>query len=192
MPDVIILRESGYALTRTRFRGLFQHKAVEITDELPIYTTLPMPSHITDVKRVINTALDNGIKVALIILDGIGAADFHLPYENLPARDKWITYSDSFSQYMALLLGEPFYRSGIPLVREFRTFKERVNRYPYSQFTDGEMPKNAIGRRKDVKTAAVGCRSIYTHAVSQADICIECHARQMVSSGILALVNDPK
>jgi hypothetical protein len=147
---------------------------------------------LTDVKRVINDALDSGDKVALIVLEGIGAADFLLPYNNLPADDKWLIYSDSFSLYMALLLGEPFYRFGIPLVREPSVFKERLNRYPYSQFTDKEMPKNTIGKRKDIKTAAVGSRSIYTHAISQADICIECHARQMISSGVLVLVNDPK
>ena len=192
MPDCLIVRDPGYAFTCLRHRGLFQYKSSEIIDKLPIYTTLPMPSHITDVKRVINEALDNGDKVALIVLEGIGTDDFLLPFELLPAFDKWLIYSDSFSQYMALLLGEPFYRFGIPLVREPSVFKERFNRYPYSQFTDGEMPKNTIGRRKDIKTAAVGSRSIYTHAISQADICIECHARQKISSGILILVNDPK
>ena len=192
MPDVLILRESGYAYTNTRYRGLLQYKAANIVENLPISTTLTMPSHITDVKRVINNALDNGEKIALIILEGIGAEDFEIPYKNLPSSDKWIAYSDCFCQYMALMSGEPFYRFKIPLVREPKAFKARMNRYPYSQFTDGEMPKNTIGRRKDKKTAAAGSRSIYTHAISQADICVECQARQMLSSGILILVNDPK
>jgi len=192
MPDILLIRESGYAFSRARYRGMFQYKSPDVVDYLPIYTTLPTPSHITDVYRAINEALDLGDRIALIMLEGTGPGDFLLPYEKLSVKDRWMTYSDAFSQYMALLLGEPFYRFDIPLVREPRPFKARLNRYPYSQFTDGDMPQNAIGRRKDVKTAAVGCRSIYTHAVSQADICIECHARQMISSGILVLVNDPK
>jgi len=192
MPDCLVLREPGYAFSCLRHRGLLQYKSSEIVSKLPIYTTLPVPLHLTDVKRVINNALDGGDKVALIVIEGVGANDFLLPYSNLPVDDKWLIYSDSFSFYMALLLGEPFYRFGIPLVREPSVFKKRLNRYPYSQFTDSEMPKNTIGRRKDIKTAAVGSRSIYTHAISQADICIECHARQMISSGILVLVNDPK
>jgi len=192
MPDILLIRESGYAFSRARYRGMFQYKSPDVADFLPIHTSLPVPSHITDVNRVMHEALDKGDRVALIMLEGTGAEDFLLPYEKLPAKDKWMTYSDSFSQYMTLLLGEPFYKFDIPLVREPRPFKARLNRYPYSQFTDGDMPQNAIGRRKDVKTAAVGCRSIYTHAISQADICIECHARQMISSGMLVLVNDPK
>jgi len=192
MPDILITRESGYAFSRARYRGMFQYKAPEVTENLPIHTTLQMPSHLTDVKRVINEALDNKQKVALIVLDGVGAKDFLLPYDDLPAHEKWLSYSDTFCIYMALLLGEPFYRFGIPLVREIKTFVKRGKRYPYSQFTDGDMPKNTIGRRKDIKTAAAGSRSIYTHAISQADICIECQARQMVASGTLVLVNDPK
>jgi len=192
MPDGLILRESGYAFSQARDRGMHQYKTANVEDVLPIHTSLPTPSHITDVNRVIHEALDNGTRVALIVLEGTGADDFLIPHETLPAKDKWMVYTDGISLYMSMLSGQPFYRFGIPLVRENRPFKERSNRYPYSQFTDWDMPKNVIGRRKDVKTAAVGSRSIYTHAISQADICIECHARQMVASGILTLVNDPK
>jgi len=171
---------------------MHRYKSPDMVDSLPIHTSLPLPSHITDVYRVINDALDRGEKVALIVLDGTGSDDFLITHDELPAKDKWMDYSDRMSLYMALLSGQPFYRFGIPLVREVRHLNGRGNRYPYSQFTDGDMQKNVIGRRKDVTTAAVGSRSVYTHAISQADICIECHARQMVASGILVLVNDPK
>jgi len=192
MPDGLILRESGYAFTQARNRGIHQYKSANVTDAVPIHTSLPMPSHITDVYRVINEALDDGGKVALIVLEGTGTEDFLIPHRALPVKDKWMVYTDGLGRYMSLLSGQPFYRFGMPLIRENHPFVERSNRYPYSQFTDGDMPKNVIGRRRDVRTAAVGNRSMYTHAISQADICIECHARQMVASGILTLVNDPK
>ena len=192
MPDVFIVRESGYAFSQAKDRGMRQYKSPNVSDALPISTALPTPTHITDVYRVMNEALDAGGKVALIVLEGTGTDDFLIPHESLPAKDKWMAYADGLSQYMALLSGKPFYRFGIPLVRECHPFKERGKRYPYSQFSDGDMPGNVIGLRKDVRTAAAGSRSMYTHAISQADICIECHARQMVASGILVLVNDPK
>ena len=192
MPDVLIIRESGYAFSLAKDRGMHQYRSPNVEDNIPINTSLSKPLHITDVYRVINEALDTGGKVALIVLDGMGADDFLIPHEALPAKDKWMPYADGLSQYMALLSGQPFYRFGFPLVQEGRALKTRSNRYPYSQFTDMDMPKNVIGRRKDIKTAAAGSRSMYTHAISQADICIECHARQMAASGILVLINDPK
>jgi hypothetical protein len=192
MPDGLMLRESGYAFSRARARGMYQYKSSNVEDTLPIHTSLPMPSHITDVNRAIHKALDGGEKVALIVLEGTGTDDFLIHHGKLSAKDKWMVYTDSFSQYMLLLSGQPFYRFGLPLVRDIRSSKERSKRYPYSQITDKDLPKNVIGRRKDIKTAAVGSRSMYTHAISQADICIECQARRRIASGILVLINDPK
>ena len=193
LPDgLLLLEETGYVFSRAGIRGMTLYKTPNVTGELPVYTTLQTPGHITDVRRVIEEALDDGDKAALIVLDGIGAEDFLVPYGMMPANDKWMLYASTMSQYMALLSGQPFYECAAPLVHEHRPYKDRSNRHPYAQFTDKDMPSNVLGRKKGIKTAAAGSRSMITHSVSQADISIECHARQMIPSGILAMVNDPK
>jgi hypothetical protein len=192
LPDAILLRESGYAFSRSGYRGMRMLKSPDVEDTLPIHTTLPLPRHITDTRRVIDEAIDEGKRVALIILEACGAKDFLIPHASLPASDKWMIYAGGMSQYSAILSGEPFYRSSVSLIHDSLTRQHRSPLYPYSQFSDGHLPENALGRREGVRTAAVGSRSIFTHSMTQADICVECQARQMVASGLLALINVPK
>jgi hypothetical protein len=87
--------------------------------------------------------------------------------------------------------GKKFFEYEFPPVFPPRHLRPLTKNYPYTHFFE-EMPRDVIGLRPDKRTAAVGSRSIFTHAFSMADIAMECQSRQLAASGLLVLINDPK
>ena len=191
-PDLILMADDGYTLTTTKKRGFLLRKVPLVNRRLPVYTTLPIPSHITGVRGTVEKALDAGKKVALILLEGTGEADFRLPFAHTNCEEKWMVYDQGVLQYMAILTGKRFYENNFSLVLRLKPGNEYSTKYPYSQFEYiDDMPTDTLGRKAGKKTAAVGSRSMFTHAITQADICIECQSRQTAPSGLFALINDP-
>jgi len=192
-PDLILMADDGYTLTATKKRGFLLRKVPSVCRRLPVHTTLPVPPHITDVRRTVEEAMDTGKRVALILLEGIGEADFRIPFAHTSCEEKWMVYDQGALQYMAIFTGKRFYENNFSMVLRIKPNDEYSTKYPYSQFEYiDDMPTNTLGRKAGKKTAAVGSRSMFTHAITQADICIECQSRQTAPSGLLSLINDPK
>jgi len=192
-PDLILMADDGYTLTATKKRGFLFRKVPLVSRRLPVHTTLPVPTHITDIRGTVEKALDAGKRVALILLEGTGEDDFRLPFAYTNCEEKWMVYDQGALQYMAIFTGKRFYENNFSLVLRIKPNNEYSTMYPYSQFEYiDDMPTDTLGRKAGKKTAAVGSRSMFTHAITQADICIECQSRQTAPSGLLALINDPK
>ena len=192
-PDLVLMADEGYTFTSTKKRGFLLRKVPRVCRTLPVYTTLPVPPHIADIRGTIENALESGKRVALILLEGTGEEDFRIPFAPTSCEEKWMIYDQSVLQYMAIFSGKRFYENNFSLVLRIKPGSEYSIKYPYSQFEFiDNMPTDTLGRITGKKTAAVGSRSMYTHAITQADICIECQSRQTAPSGLLALVNDPK
>ena len=192
-PDLLLMADDGYTLSPMKKRGFLLRKVPYVCRKLPVHTTLPVPPHITDVRQTVEKAMDAGKRVALILLEGTGKEDFPMSYACTSCEEKWMVYDHGALQYMAIFTGKRFYENNFSFVLRIKSAKEYSIKYPYSQFEYiDDMPTDTIGRKAGKRTAAVGSRSMFTHAITQADICIECQARQNAPSGILALVNDPK
>jgi hypothetical protein len=192
-PDLILMADDGYTLTSTKKRGFLLRKVPYVSRRLPVHTTLPVPPHITGVRKTVEEALDAGKRVALILLEGTGEENFRIPFAHTSCEEKWMVYDQGALQYMAIFTGKRFYENNFSLVLRIKPANEYSTKYPYSQFEYiDDMPVDTLGRKAGKKTAAVGSRSMFTHAITQADICIECQARATAPSGLLALINDPK
>lgn len=190
LPDYILEAEKGYAfkaygaMTRPVYRVPAKHEAI------PVYIpSCPTDLNcITQIKGLIEENLANKNKTALIIVEGIGAEDFGFPYTMCSNKTNWYAYDDTHSQYLAITTGKHFQHHGYPPGYKYFLEDGENKKYPFSgPFT--ELPRNAIGDRMDIKSAAVGSRSVLTHLASGADISIECLARMLYNHGTMAIVN---
>lgn len=191
LPDFLLMSSDGYVFDEIGKRGIVHKKTPRMMLELPVYTTLEPPKHILEVRGILESAMDEGKKVALILLEGTGTEDFKFPYTMMGNQTEWFVYDQGLSQYLAVTTGKPYYEYEYPPVVNSAIYLNTSQKYPYSQFFS-ILPKDTIGRRPDKRTAAVGTRSGFIHETTMADICIECHSRQLSMSGVFVLVNDPK
>ncbi|MDD4802177.1 MAG: hypothetical protein PHF24_04460 [Syntrophomonas sp.] len=191
LPDFLLMSSDGYVFNEIGNRGIVHKKTPQLMRELPVYTTLDRPQHILEVRGILEHAMDKGKKVALIMLEGTGTDDFKLPFTMMDNQTEWFVYDQGLSQYLAAATGKKFYEYDYPPVVNSAAYLNTSEKYPFSQhFTF--LPEDTIGRRPDKRTAAVGTRSGFIHETTMADICVECHSRQLSMSGVFVLVNDPK
>lgn len=190
LPDFLIMHENGYAFNSITKRGFPVQVVADVAEKLPVYTTLDeVPQHTLQVRGIIDRALDAGKKVALLVLEATGEQNFLLPYTMMDNTDDFFTYDQGMPLYFALASGKKYSKQPYPAVVSTQVYLNTNERYPYSQYFS-ELPEDTLGRRKDKLTAAVGTRSGFVHESFMADLCIECHSRNLSVSGIFALVND--
>ncbi|MDI9476195.1 MAG: hypothetical protein QM295_05085 [Bacillota bacterium] len=189
-PDYILEAEKGYAFKAygTITRPIYQTPAKNET--IPVYT----PFHsadlncITQIKGLIEKNLANKNKIALIIIEGIGAKEFKFPCVMCSNKTNWYTYDDTHSQYLAITAGKHFQYNGYPPGYKYFLEDGKGKKYPFSgPFT--ELPQDIIGNRLNIKSAAIGNRSVLTHLASGADISIECLARSLYNHGTMAIIS---
>ncbi|PKM76834.1 MAG: hypothetical protein CVU90_10430 [Firmicutes bacterium HGW-Firmicutes-15] len=191
LPDYLLMSSDGYVFNEMGKRGIVHKKTPRMMHELPVYTTLERPNHILEVRGILERAMDEGKKVALIMLEGTGTEDFKFPYNMMGNQTEWFVHDQGLSQYLAVATGKPFYNYDYPPIVNSVNYLNTSEKYPYSQHFS-VLPEDTIGRRPDKRTAAVGTRSGFIHETTMADICVECHSRQLSMSGVFVLVNDPK
>lgn len=189
-PDYILEAEKGYAfkaygaMTRPVYQVPAKHEAI------PVYApSCPTDLNcITQIKGLIEKNLANKDKTALIIVEGIGTGDFKFPYTMCSNKINWYAYDDTHSQYLAITTGKHFQYNGYPPGYKYFLEDGEDKKYPFSgPFT--ELPRDIIGNQLNIKSAAVGSRSILTHLASGADISIECLARMLYNHGTMAIIS---
>ncbi len=189
-PDYILEAEKGYSLkaygatTRPIYKVSAKHETI------PVYTPLCSKdlNCITQIKRLIEKNLANKNKVALIIIEGIGTKEFKFPYTMCSNKTNWYAYDDTHSQYLAITTGKHFQYHDYPPGYKYFLEDGEDKKYPFSGPFD-KLPQDTIGSRLDIKSAAVGSRSILTHLAGGADISIESLARMLYNHGAMAVIN---
>lgn len=189
VPDYIIVKENGWAYESITKRGVPLVGCADMDETLPVYSALELPDHIRDVSMIADRALDNGSRVAIILLEGIGEKNFKLPHRNVINKDDFFTYDQGHALYFALNTGWKYNDHDYPPVPVPLAVVNSSAKNPFSQFFK-TLPTNTLGTRPDIVTAAVGSRSGFTHETCMADLCLECHARNLAASGVFALVNN--
>jgi hypothetical protein len=186
-PDYLIEAAQGYTFKAygSMARTIFKIPAKNAT--IPVFCPLGNISSIVDIKKVIERKLIKN-KIALIVLEGVGAEDFRYSHTLCSNKLNWYTYDQGENHYLAIMTGKHFQSNDYPPGYKYYIEDSEYKKYPYSGcFT--ELPSDTIASRLNIKTAAVGSRSILTHAVSCADICIECMARGLYNYGTMAVIN---
>lgn len=190
-PDYLLAAEEGFTFKAYGGMARPMYKIPAKDSRIPVYT--PLLGHLvslTDIKGLIMEAIATN-RVALILLEGIGAGDFQLDYRLCSNQANWFTYNHGESHYLAITTGRHLQYNHYPPGYKYYIDDHETRANPYAgPFVD--TPSHTIGqelRQRGLKSAAVGNRSVLTHMTSGADIAIECLARGLYNYGTLAAFN---
>ncbi|MDD4465547.1 MAG: radical SAM protein [Dehalococcoidales bacterium] len=172
---------TAFARKGVCFKGASDHFILHgyvpaLAESIPVYTSLKIPGHISEIASTVTNAVNAGEKVALILIEGVGVADYVQPGVDLCSnRDGRFIYQLPY-QYMSIGAGKPYSQCEyqFPLgqaywMKDYRPypFSRRFNRTVYSAMRQG------IGGRRSI---SVGNRNIMTHVCLEADIVVECYS----------------
>lgn len=186
-PEHLAIAEPGYI-----FRGLGStarpvNHIPGYNTTIPVSTALGKPTEITDTKALIEQRLAEKKKVALIIIEGIGTAEFPYPFTQCGNTFHWHAYSPGTGQYAALMTGKHLPQHPYPPGYLYFPEDGEDREYPFSG-PFGELPMDSLGAECNCKSAAVGNRSTFTHVYAGTDIAIECFARNLYNYGTMAVI----
>lgn len=190
LPDYILIAEKGYS-----FKGMFSHNRIMYQTEafretLPVYSEIGYPEHIEGVSDKLRTALSNGKKVMLVTIEGIGNEDMTIPYEKMNVLCDEFCYN-GYTLVHTLVTGKSIYDCPLPPVHNMTIHKHIPRYYPFSMH-DIAHCESSIARDKNIRSAAIGCRSMVTHSIVNADINIECYMRAATNMGVMIGINEDK
>ncbi|MDR9756031.1 MAG: hypothetical protein GX188_02885 [Syntrophomonadaceae bacterium] len=190
-PDYLLIAEDGW-----HFKGLCSNNRAlynieKYNSTLPVYSEIGYPGHIEGICSLMEDALDQGKKVLLAVIEGLDEDDFMLPYQNIDNCRGWYAYQ-GYTLYHTLVTGKPFYQCTHPPIYDMSARRKLPLRYPMSAPHTGTICEDSLGRRAKVPTAAVGSRSITTHAMVNADLMLECYIRAQANMGVLVAVNEDR
>ena len=190
-PDFLLIAEDGW-----NFKGLCSNNRMlyhieKYNPTLPVYSTIGSTGHIEEICGLMEKALAQGRKVLLAVVEGLDEADFFLPHQNVDNCRDWYAYA-GYNLYHTLVTGKPFSQCTHPPIYNMSARRALPLRYPLSTPHIGKICEDSIGRRAGVRTAAVGSRSITTHAMVNADLMLECYIRSQANMGVLVAVNEDR
>ena len=190
MPDYLIVSKQGYAF---KTMGVTLRKPVNVPAnnfKIPLYTPLGRIDDIRDIKNLIRSTLDNNSneKIALILVEGV--SEKYFPDNGFLCRNgtDWFCNEAGDVFYLTLSTGkfQPFaYPAGY---RYYDQDSENI-KFPFSGYMTS-IPDNTISLDLDVRSIAVGNRSMFMHMVFGVDISIECFARNLFNQGCMAVIKD--
>jgi hypothetical protein len=186
VPEYLLLAQEGY-LWRS-VAGAFRkvRKVPGCNFSIPVATDLGGVASITDIRGLVSSAI-RGRKIALIYLEGIGLRDF--PWAVAPCSNGrgWFYYEPGDNQYLTLSTGK---HQVFEYPTGYKYFEEDAEKktFPFSGYFRS-VPENTIASGLDVRSIAVGNRSMFMHMATGADICVECFARNLFNQGTMAVVH---
>jgi len=184
LPDYLAVAREGYHFKSPHLR---QTVLIPGTNTfIPVSANLGEVTHLTGIRQQILKALTTK-KVALILLEGVGAKDFTLPYELCSNGRGWYYYEPGEAQYLAVSQGKDQLFTYPPGYRYYLEADEEKE-YPFSGYFNA-MPEETIGQAFPGKSIAVGNRSMFMHTTTGTDIALECFARNLNNQGCLAVIH---
>ena len=187
LPDYLLVAQYGHAF---KALGCTTKKPIMVPDapsHIPFSSPLGDAADLTSIRSVIDSGLQQGNKIALIILEGVGSEDFKRPYSLCGNSRGWFCYEPGDAQLLAITSG----RHGVfehPPGYLFHADIGPEKSYPLSGHFK-EMPSGTIGAEFSGRSIAVGNKSMAMHMVSGADLCIECFARNHYNQGTLGVIH---
>jgi len=184
LPDVMVVAKEGHYYKNTSLRRLIMIPARNTF--IPVSANLGPVDSITDIKARLLDALGDR-KVAVVLLEGVGTADFQVPHNTCRNGVDWYCYEPVDGQYLALTTGKHavFEHNG-----GYRYFLDDTEHKPYpfsGYFT--KLPSGTIGQDYPGRSIAVGNRSMFMHVTTGCDIACECFARNLYNQGVMAVIH---
>jgi hypothetical protein len=187
LPDYLLVARRGYAF---RALGCTMRRPVMIPDaveQIPLFTPLGAAAEITSIRGLIDNGLQQGKRIALIILEGVGIDDFQSPFTPCGNSREWFCYEPGDAQFLAITSGRHRLFEHPPGYL-FYTEYDMEKQYPLSGYFN-EVPAGTIGAEFPGRSIAVGNKSMAMHMVSGADLCVECFARNLYNQGTMGVIH---
>ncbi|MEQ8174088.1 MAG: hypothetical protein ABRQ26_03380 [Syntrophomonadaceae bacterium] len=188
LPDYFVVAKEGYTY---KAPGLTLRRPVNIPAHnyfIPVATTLGQIKTLTDIRELLEKHLPEK-KIALIVIEGVGEEDFPLSYQRCANSHGWYFYEQGELQFFAIYMGRHNFFA-YPQGHRYYEDDNENKPYPFSGYFR-DIPTDTIGAGMGIKRVAVGSRSMFPHATTGADICIECFARNLANQGCMAVINQP-
>lgn len=187
LPDYLLVARTGYSF---KALGCTMRKPVMIPDaveNIPCYSPLGSAADLTAVRALVEQGLQQGRKVALIVLEGVGCSDFPWPQTPCNNSRDWFCYEPGDAQFLALTSGRHRIFEHPPGYL-FYADMEKIRHYPLSGYFK-KVPSGTIGAEFSRRSIAVGNKSMAMHMVAGADLCVECFARNHYNQGTLGVIH---
>ena len=183
LPEELAVAKPGYHFKNTSLRRLIM--LPDRNMRIPVSAAIGPIESLTDIKGRVLTLLETQ-KVALIILEGVGADEFTPEHVTCRNGEGWYCYEPTDAQYLALTSGKHCIFSHNGGYRYFLDDNEKKH-YPFSGYFT-EIPTGTIGFDYPGKSISVGNRSMFMHVTTGCDICCECFARNLYNQGCMAVM----
>ena len=186
IPEYLLVAREGWTFRTTGTPLRRAHMIPSAGPAIPVATPLGSPEDITGIRGLIEKNLAD-TRIALIIIEGIGAGDFTTPHHACGNHVDWYCYEPGEAQYLTITTGahQVF---AYPAGYRFHDENDTNPDYPYSGFFK-TIPEHTLGRDFQGSSIAVGNRSMLTHMVFGAGISIECFARNLYNQGTMGVIH---
>ncbi len=184
--EYFVIPEQGWRFLAFSSVGRFSYRIDSLDSYVPVFTSLPVPSHLSDIRRIVSVAVASGRKVLLVVLDGVG--NRHFPFDKAQVSNSMggIPYGSTLHQYMVVSTG----RTLNPHFFAYPHWKSRPLINPFSRHApfNSDCLTADLGRSGKT-TVSIGNRSIMTHTAFPADFTIECHCTSLHHHGTLEVIS---
>ena len=184
LPEQMAVARAGHYFNTASLRRLVMIPAP--SPFAPVSANLKGVASITDVKNAVLSRLGRE-KVAIAFLEGLGCADFTVPYTACRNGRDWYCYEPGDSQYLALTTGGHRVTEHNGGYRYYLDDAERKP-YPFSGYFT-RLPSGTIGEAYPGRSIAVGNRSMFMHMTTGCDVACECFARNLYNQGLMAVIH---
>lgn len=187
VPDYLLVAKEGRTF---KTLGQAHREVVKVpaasSARIPVSTHGGLAQEITDVRGLVEAGLRQR-KTALIVVEGIGTAEFPWPHSAVQNGRDWFCYEPGDGQYLTLASGTHRvfdYPTGYRYFDEIMEDKE----YPLSGYFT-TLPEGTLGQAFPGRSVAVGDRSMFMHMVPGADLSVEVFARNLYNQGTMAVIH---
>jgi len=187
LPEYLLVAKRGYI-----FRGLGSmsrvfHRVNGRDNIIPLMAPAPV-DNISQIAPLIKNMLKKKERVALILIEGIGMEDFRFDWTACTNTFSWYTYTCGDEQYLTLNSGLHLPYHQFPPGYRYYEDDSEDKPYPFSGCFHC-LPDYVLGADPEIRSAAVGNRSVLTHLASGADISVECLARSLYNYGSMGVID---
>lgn len=184
--EYFVIPQEGYRFLALSSVSRFTHRTDALDLEIPAYASIPVPGHLSEIRRAVSSAVSSGRKVLLIIMDGIGNSAFLFEKTPISNSLNGIAYASSLHQYMVISTGKKI----CPHFFAYPHWKSSPRINPFSRHAPFLTDCLTAEVRQSGKSAvSIGNRSIMTHTAFPADFTIECHCTSLHHHGTLEVVS---
>jgi hypothetical protein len=193
LPEYLMVGREGHAFKTISDAKRTAVKIPSFNFTIPVHAPHYDITDITGIRGAVEERLavpSSQVKVALIVVEGVGHRDFPLANSSCSNGIDWYFYEPGEAQYLTALSGRHRFLD-FPTgagSKYLSDAPEQPRNYPFSGHFKS-VPEGTIGLAFPGRSVAVGNKSMFMHMATGADVSVECFARNLYNQGTMAVVH---